>query len=130
MTMTLLLTRYASTLSMRYDAKDAGNLDLEDSFLDQLDELWLQMSDDERRACDQVAQETKQRHRLLSIIASTSSDCWTASDARFGGSSWAVSFAVCDTLGAQAQQARAPARNPLKSSSRSTAPFEPMAAFG
>lgn len=54
------LTLYATTLTQRYEAREAGHADREDALLDRLDRIWLDMTESERDLCDEVARATKQ----------------------------------------------------------------------
>lgn len=125
MIMTILLTRYASTLTMRYDARDSGSFELEDHFLNQLDELWLEMSEAERRSCDEVARVTKQRHRMQHNFVSTEFHYRHLSRPTLPP----VHGFACATTGLDSA-ARLVMDSPANSASNSSFHFEPQLAYG
>lgn len=136
--MNLLLTRYASTLTLRYAARDAGNFELEEQFLDRLDQLWLEMSDTERRACDEVARATKQRHRMQKNFLSTSFhfDCYSGASDVVGKNSFYTMMWSPDSCPAQnsstarVNEVKRQYLKPMKSSSSAPALLEPQVAYG
>lgn len=129
MTMTLLLTRYASTLTMRYEARDAGNFEQEDHFLDQLDLLWLEMSDMERRACDEVARVTKQRHRMHGkFVATVATFSYVRNPNLLSGLTMFCGGAMQGDMGGRELDLRACIKN--NTASNSSIPFEPRLAYG
>ncbi|WQI22833.1 hypothetical protein U2S91_09445 [Stenotrophomonas maltophilia] len=132
--MTTLLIRYASTLNMRYDARDAGNFELEEQLLDQLDVLWLEMSEAERDACDEVARFTKQRHRMKNNFVSTHLQYRHFSGNEVlrenGGAVWVSVGFVHAGLNADASESRAAVGALMGSTSSSSDYFEPHLAYG
>ncbi len=133
--MTTLLIRYASTLNMRYEARDSGNFELEEQLLDQLDFLWLEMSEAERDACDEVARFTKQRHRMKNNFISTHLKYWHFSSNEAlhenGPAVWvSVGFANSGVVNADASESRLAAGALMGSTSSSSDYFEPHLAYG
>jgi len=135
MIMTTLLIRYASTLNMRYDARDAGNFELEEQLLDQLDALWLEMSEAEREACDEVARFTKQRHRMKNNFVSTHLQYrhFSGNEVLHGNGSavWvSVGFVNAGVANADAPESRVAVGALMSSTSNSLDYFEPHLAYG
>lgn len=135
MIMTTLLIRYASTLTMRYGARDARNFDLEEQLLDQLDALWLEMSEAERDACDEVARYTKQRHRMKNNFVSTHLQYRHFSGPKLlhgnGVVVWvAVGVANAGVANADAFESRVAVGALMGSTSNSSDCFEPHLAYG